>query len=759
MSEAKVTGFLSINADDESLCKRHVSQSDAGNGYIQDIQLNFLDEPGKNHTAKRAQQNTTLTVLRDVIGPILLTILSFYLRLKRIDQNNNVVWDEAHFGKFGSYYIKHEYYHDVHPPLGKMLIALSEWIAGFDGQFDFSSNGAYPEDVNFKIMRQFNAMFGALCTPVAFFTAKWMEFNYLTVYLIATMVTLEHSYIVLSKFILLDSMLLFFTLTTFACMVKLYALRKQQMTRKWSVWMLLTGLSIGCVCSVKWVGLFITVIVGLYTCLELFKLYCDNGLHRLKYYKHWLIRTINLIVIPFLIYLYCFKIHFVLLYKSGTGDSTTNTLFQVNLEGTQIEASPRDVVYGSELTIRSHGLSPNLLHSHVQLYPDGSGQRQVTGYGFADSNNIWKFEFSRSSGLQLHQNGNLSDRIIPITDGVEVRLRHKNTESSLHSHDVPSHVSRGNFEVSGYGSQSVGDEKDDWIVEIVKQVNSPNPVYANEDPDILHPVSTFFRLRHKVLGCYLASTGLTYPAWGFKQAEIVCKDSWSHRDKSTWWNVEDHWNSYLETADDYIPPKSNFWTDFILTNFAMASSNSALVPDEDKYDSLSSNAWEWPTLHKGLRMCSWAGYTTRYYLMGSPFNTWASTASLIIFPFIILSLLYRWRRQKLHLSEDQIWRVAIQGVFPFISWMSHYLPFVMMGRVTYVHHYVPALYFAILVFGFVVDFALSRVHWIIKYPAYLSLFGSCIYIYNLFAPICQGMNGDKAEYLPLEWLSTWDMAA
>lgn len=63
---------------------------------------------------------------------------------------------------------------DVHPPLAKLLIALSGWLAGFDGNFDFKDIGKdYTEPkVPYVAMRMLPAVCGIITIPTIYLTLK-----------------------------------------------------------------------------------------------------------------------------------------------------------------------------------------------------------------------------------------------------------------------------------------------------------------------------------------------------------------------------------------------------------------------------------------------------------------------------------------------------------------------------------------------------------------------------------------------------------
>lgn len=698
---------------------------------------------------KPKQVHTRLSIIdqwEPVVMPLLLTAVAIFTRMYRIGRSNIVTWDEAHFGKFGSHYLKREFYFDVHPPLGKMLVGLSGYLAGYNGSFEFKSGEKYPEEVNYTFMRVFNAAFGVVCVPLAYYTARELGFRRATVWLVSLMVLLDNSYATISRFILLDSMLLCFTFTTTLCWAKFHRLQHASFSIEWFIWLFLTGISIGCVCSVKWVGFFCTALVGLYTIEDLWNKFGDLKMSEVVLAKHLLARVVGLIVIPVLVYVFSFYLHFLVLENSGPGDAQMSSLFQANLRGTEVgKDSPLEIALGSRVTLKNMGYGGGLLHSHIQTYPEGSSQQQVTCYHHKDANNDWFIYPSRhepdydpSAPLQF------------VSDGAVIRLIHGQTGRNLHSHAIPAPISKSQYEVSCYGNITIGDDKDHWVVEVVDDV-------ASRDRSKIRTLTTAFRLRHPVLGCYLRAGNVNLPQWGFKQIETTCVKENKPSDVYTHWNVESHFNERLPPGDPGSY-KSPFLKDFIHLNVAMMTSNNALVPDPDKQDDLASKFWQWPILNVGLRMCSWDDNTIKYYLLGNPFVYWGSTVSLGVFGLVVIWYLVRWQRGYNELSQADINHIHYSGVYPVVGWILHYLPFIVMGRVTYVHHYYPALYYAILTFGFCVDWLTQTMNGKLRWAIYSLLYALIIGMFLYFRAIVFGIEGSSQQWAHLDWLSGWRIA-
>ncbi len=191
-----------------------------------------------------------------------------------------------------------------------------------------------------------------------------------------------------------------------------------------------------------------------------------------------------------------------------------------------------EVAFGSKVSMKNNGYGGGLLHSHVQRYPHGSEQQQVTCYHHKDTNNDWVLHRVRE---EIYDTSNPHpDPPQFIKNGDVVRLMHEQTGRNLHSHAVAAPVTKIEYEVSCYGNDTIGDSNDYWRVEIV------DDVYHAETP-YLRSLTTRFRLRHVDLECLLRSHNVNLPQWGFKQAEVVC-DRRNRSDDFNIWNVEQHWN-------------------------------------------------------------------------------------------------------------------------------------------------------------------------------------------------------------------------
>jgi len=96
--------------------------------------------------------------------------------------------------------------------------------------------------------------------------------------------------------------------------------------------------------------------------------------------------------------------------------------------------------------------------------------------------------------------------------------------------------------------------------------------------------------------------------------------------------------------------------------------------------------------------------------------------------------------------------------FLFMGWGLHYFPFFLMSRQLFLHHYLPALYFAILLLCAVFDFLTStlRPRWRLQIATVLIIFA--IWNFSIFSPLVYGTTWTKEECRKAMWFRTWDFS-
>ncbi|KAK9764457.1 Protein O-mannosyltransferase 2 [Basidiobolus ranarum] len=622
-----------------------------------------------------------------------------------------------------------------------MLIGLGGYLAGYDGSFKFESGGNYPETLDFLRIRQFTAAFGILMVPIAYWTALNLGYTKKGAFLCASMVLLDTTTLTISRFILLDPILLCFTATTLWGQSGFRGQQQNAFSLKWWLWLFATGISVGCVASVKWVGFFTTAWVGLQTLEDLWEKFSDYRMPKISYFMHWLARVICLILIPLSIYVASFKVHFTFLTKSGKSDGIMSSIFQANLEGSDLKNVPLELAYGSSITLRSNGDYNGLLHSHPHLYPEGSQQQQITIYGHKDENNNWVVMKPREEAQPLNEDA------VPVKNGDLIRLIHEKTQRNLHSHAVSAPLSEGQFEASGYGNLTFGDENDYWFIEILDDM-------VISKPERIRSLTTRLRLRHQATGCILRTNAIALPSWGYSQGEVSC-DTEVGWGSSALWNIESHQNEHLPKAKPH-ELRTNFWTDFIHLNQAMWKTNNALIPDPDHIDTLASAPMEWPFLNTALRMCAWGNEDVKYWLIGHPIIWWGGAASIVTFASLtLIYLIASKRKAQIFSSHQRSTEFFEVGKLLFTGWFLHYFPFFLMGRVTYLHHYFPALYYAIFMSTFLIDFFTRERSPLVQWIVFGVMLSLVVGVFLYFAPFVFGFDYPAKDLASREWLQSW----
>ncbi|AMD21726.1 HFL130Wp [Eremothecium sinecaudum] len=699
----------------------------------------LVTEPSEKLPEKRTPKTTKEKV---TIG-ILLLIASF-VRLYRLSYPNSVVFDEVHFGGFASKYITGKFFMDVHPPLAKMLFAAVGSLAGYNGGFGFSNIGdVYNSSVPYVVMRGFSAVLGVFTVLLMYLTLRNSGVRRVVAFCVSISFAIENSFVTISRYILLDSPMLFF-IAAAVYSFKRYEIYKTGSMKSYYC-LAMTGLALGLAVSSKWVGLFTVAWVGLLCIWRLWFQIGDLTTPVSRIVKQSVTQVLFLLGIPLCVYLFFFHIHFSALNSYSDGAGFFSSEFRTTLKGNSIPSNIlADVGIGSTITIRHVGTMGGYLHSHDHALKSGSKQQQVTLYPHLDHNNDWYVElYNKSNTVPTEFEG--------VKHGTKIRLKHVLTGHRLHSHDHKPPVSESSDwqkEVSGYGyAEFEGDANDDWIVEIDREASVPG-----EAQESVKAIDTKFRLRHAMTGCLLFSHEVKLPKWGFEQQEVTCATQ--GKPHLTLWYVESNSHPLLpEDAERVSYRKPTFFEKVKESHIRMWHINKNLKePHVYQSDPIS-----WPFLLRGISY--WAKDNRQVYFIGNAIVWWSVTAFIGVFAFICSAELFAWQLGKPVLQDKDVLNFHIQTMHYLIGYVVHFLPSFLMSRQLFLHHYLPAYYFGILALGHGLDVLTSYVLRNKRNVAYglLILYLTWTgYFYSSYSPLSYGSKWTKDLCSKSQWFADWD---
>lgn len=436
---------------------------------------------------------------------------------------------------------------------------------------------------------------------------------------------------------------------------------------------------------------------------------------------------------------------------------------------------PAGVPYFANITIRHRDTSA-YLHSHVERYPlryeDGrisSQGQQVTGYPHKDMNNLWTIE-AADAGLGTsthtqHMPDTPKSTVRYLRYNDLVRLRHVRTNSYLLTHDVASPLTPTHMEMTTVPSdQTERSNETVWRIETLE----------GQDDQKVKSKRGHIRFINAVHNVALHCHTEVLPDWAFGQQQVNGNKALSDA-SNMWWIDEVHHAGLNGTGSDdekesepRTRPRMSFLKNFMELQTLMITHNAALT----KPHPYSSTPVTWPFVIRGISFWERKEGLRQIYLLGNPLIWWASITGTAMYAtmWIMDRLLLRRGIDDFGTSLRLWWDRAIG--FLFLCWVLHWAPFFLMGRMLFLHHYLPSFIFSVLVTVSMLEFVCLRA-WVQKWdqrrqmPAqagwvYISVLAATSSIvawaFFYFAPLTYGTGFVELEELRRrKWIGSWDL--
>jgi len=235
-----------------------------------------------------------------------------------------VFWDENYHIASAQKYIEGVMYMEPHPPLGKMFIALGEWIVNPNETVniahfvntDYVKN--FPKEYSFAGVRLMPVIFGML-SGVLFFLILYRISKRMPIsFLFSGLYLFANAFILQSRSAMLESTQMFFIFLAIFYFLILFD-RKEKSYKEY----LILGLFIGLAVAVKANGL---IIILLYPFLYFYGF--DKGAGILLHVKKFILYGLSVVAGILIVWVSVFYIHFALGSKMGVKNYKASTEYQ-----------------------------------------------------------------------------------------------------------------------------------------------------------------------------------------------------------------------------------------------------------------------------------------------------------------------------------------------------------------------------------------------------------------------------------------------
>ena len=466
--------------------------------------------------------------------------------------------------------------------------------------------------------------------------------------------------------------------------------------------------------------------------------------------QHWLARIMCLIILPVMVFLISYWMHF----RVARIDSGHNHFMSDKFKSALVDKNSyvRSVYYGSTINLKNQE-QKSFLHSNIFTYPlehsgtkKSSGGQQVSGHYHKDHNNDWIILPKLvNPSIDYQKNPRIA-----VKDGDTIRLLHSSTQKFLLAHDMFSPLTRTNREVTAIG------------------INSSNPtqgryyetlwtIRIKDGGPKLKTLNCEFELTHLGTGSNLLTSNSSLPKWGFGQLEMSTARA---SNEQTLWFIDrtiplGGWTkTENETLEEAIKPRAviSFFAKFI--EQMIATLDGGAKNTNNSSDLI--HPIQWPFMFHGIDFWHSKDNREKIFLLGNPFAWYISILSLPCYIAMLLIDLLSKRRGSRFFSQEQRSFLYNKGGFFLLCYAMHYLPFFLVGRALDIYHYLPCYMFNTLVFTSLVQI-LSLRYKILQNPVVISIFCSLVIgMFLRFACFTYGINHHREYFRALEWMSTWN---